>query len=87
VWPRALPWVALVLLVLVAFLNIAGYNAGWWFVLPVGLAVVGLVFALRARRWRDVVASALVVLAVPVWFVVLIFLFHSVRLDNNAFSP
>jgi hypothetical protein len=33
------------------------------------------------------VASAVVVLAVPVWFVVLIFLFHSVRLDNNAFSP
>jgi len=79
--------VALVLLVLVALLNVAGYNAGWWFVLPVGLAVVGLVFALKARRWRDVVVSAVVVLAIPVWFLALILLFRSVRLDNNSFSP
>jgi ABC-type antimicrobial peptide transport system permease subunit len=71
----------------VALLNVSGYNAGWWFVLPVGLALVGLVFAVQARRWRDVVVSAVVVLAIPLFLLALILLFQSVRLDNNSFSP
>jgi len=86
-WTRALPWVALILLVVVALVNMAGYFAGEWFVLPVGLALVALVFAVQARRRLDIVVSALVIGAIPLWFVGLIFLIQFVQLPNNSFSP
>ncbi len=86
-WTRALPWVALVLLVAVALLNLGGYPYGGFFVLPVGLALVALVLAVKARERLDIVVSALVVVAVPLWFLTLMFLFQFVRLDNGSFSP
>lgn len=86
-WTRALPWVALVLLVVVALVNLGGYFAGEWFVLPVGLALVALVFAVQARRRRDIVVSALVIVAIPLWFLGLIFLVQFVQLPKNSFSP
>jgi len=86
-WTRALPWVALALLVVVALVNMAGYFAGGWFVLPVGLALVAMVFAVQARRRLDIVVSALVIGAIPVWFLGLIFLIQFVQLPNNSFSP
>lgn len=86
-WTRALPWVALVLLVVVALVNLGGYFAGEWFVLPVGLALVALVFAVQARRRLDILVSALVIVAIPLWFLGLIFLIQFVQLPNNSFSP
>jgi hypothetical protein len=86
-WTRWLPWLALALFVLAVLLNGAGYPFAWWFVLPVGLGVVGLVFAVKARRRVDVVVSVLVVLALPVWVLILIVGIQFVRLPNNAFSP
>ncbi len=86
-WTRALPWVALLLFVVVALLNLGGYPDGVLFVLPVVLALVALVFAVQARRWLDIVVSALVVAAIPLWFLALILMFQSVHLNNNSFSP
>lgn len=78
---------ALVLLVVGALVNLGGYFAGEWFVLPVGLAIVALVFAVQARRRLDIVVSALVIAAIPLWFLALIFMFQFVRLGNSSFSP
>jgi hypothetical protein len=57
------------------------------FVLPVGLALVALVVAVQARRRLDIVVSALVVVAIPLWFLALIFMFQFVHLNNSSFSP
>ncbi len=78
---------ALVLLVVVALVNLGGYYAGEWFVLPVGLALVALFLAVQARRRLDIVVSALVIAAIPLWFLTLIFLLQFVHLENNSFSP
>jgi hypothetical protein len=89
-WTQALPWVALVLLVVLALENLAGNPYGLplaYFVLPVGLALVALVLAVQARRWLDIVVSALVVVAIPLWFLALILMFQFVHLDNRSFSP
>jgi hypothetical protein len=79
--------VALVLLVVVALVNLGGYYAGEWFVLPVGLALVALFLAVQARRRLDIVVSALVIAAIPLWFLTLIFVLQFVHLENNSFSP
>ena len=86
-WTRFLSWIALALFIFVALLNVYGQPDGWWFVLPVGLAVVALVIGVRARRRWDIVISAVVVLAVPVWFAGLLVLIQFVHLPNDAFSP
>jgi hypothetical protein len=87
-WTRALPWLALALLVVVAIVNAGGGPWAGWFVVPVGLALIALVFALRARRWLDVVVSAFVVLAIPLWLLGIVFLLQFTHpLDNNSFSP
>jgi hypothetical protein len=86
-WTRALPWAALILLVVVALVNVGGYFAGEWFVLPIGLALVALVIAVQARRRLDIVVSALVIVAMPLWLLGLIFMFQLVHLGSNSFSP
>jgi hypothetical protein len=59
-----------------------------WFVLPIGLAIVSLIVAVRARRRLDIVISALVLAAIPLWLLALIVLFQFTSpLSNNAFSP
>jgi hypothetical protein len=86
-WTRFLSWIALALFIVVALLNLSGQPDGWWFLLPVGLALVGLVIGVRARRRWDIVISGLVVLALPVWLLGLLILIQFVRLPNDAFSP
>jgi len=80
--------VALALFILVALINIAGFFASWWFLLPVGLAIVSLVVGIVARRRVDIVLSALIILALPVWLLGIIVLVGLSRpLSNNSFSP
>jgi hypothetical protein len=82
--------VSLVLLVVLALENLGGNPYGLslgLFVLPVGLALVALVVAVQARRRLDIVVSALVVVAIPLWFLALIFMFQFVHLNNSSFSP
>jgi hypothetical protein len=87
-WTRALPWLALGLMVVATLRNVAGYNAASWYVPPVLLALVAVFFAVRARRWVDFAVSAFVVLAIPLWLLGIIVLFHFAGpLPNNAFSP
>jgi hypothetical protein len=86
-WTRFLSWIALALFIFVALLNSSGQPDGWWFVVPVGLAVVAFVIAVRARRRWDIVISTVVVLALPVWLVGLLVLIQFLHLPNNAFSP
>jgi hypothetical protein len=87
-WSQFLSWIALALFVVVALLNASGAQASWWFVLPVGIALVALVVGVRARRRLDVVVSALVVLAIPVWLLGIIVLLQFAHpLSNNSFSP
>jgi hypothetical protein len=86
-WIPALPWLALALLVFAAIVNAGGGPWAGFFVPPVGLALVALVFAVRARRWLDVAVSAFVVLALPLWLLGLLFLIQFVHLENNSFSP
>ncbi len=79
---------ALALFILVALINIAGFFASWWFLLPVGLAIVSLVVGIVARRRVDIVLSALIILALPVWLLGIIVLVGLSRpLSNNSFSP
>lgn len=81
---------SLVLLVVLALENLGGNPYGLslgLFVLPVGLALVALVVAVQARRRLDIVVSALVVVAIPLWFLALIFMFQFVHLNNSSFSP
>jgi ABC-type dipeptide/oligopeptide/nickel transport system permease component len=54
---------------------------------PAGLALVGLALAIKARRWVDIVVSALVIAAFPVWLLALIFLIQFVQLPDNSFAP
>ena len=57
------------------------------FAVPIGLAIVGLVFAVRARRWLDIVVSPLVIAAIPLFFLALIVLFRFAGpFPSNAFS-
>jgi hypothetical protein len=89
-WTQWLPWAALALFIFVALINIAGFFAPWWFLLPVGLAMVSLVFGIVARRRVDIVLSALIVLALPLWLlgiIVLLALSPNPFFENNAFSP
>jgi hypothetical protein len=86
-WTRALPWVALVLLIVVALLNLDGYPAGGLFVVPIALALIALVVAVRARSRLDIVVSGLVIAAIPLWFLVLILMFQFVHLGNSSFAP
>jgi len=80
--------VALALFVLVALINIAGFFASWWFLLPVALAIVSLVVGVVARRPVDIVVSALIILALPVWLLgMIVLLALSPPLSNNSFSP
>ena len=79
---------ALALFILVALINIAGYFASWWFVLPVALACVALVTGLLAHRRVDIVLSALIILALPIWLLgIIVLLGLSHPLANNSFSP
>ncbi len=79
---------ALALFILVALINIAGFFASWWFLLPVGLAIVSLVVGIVARRRVDIVLSALIILALPVWLLgIIVLLALSPPLSNNSFSP
>ena len=66
---------ALALFSLAALINIAGYNAASTFLFPVGLAVVSLVIGIAARRRVDIVLSALIILAIPLFFLGIIVLF------------
>lgn len=86
-WTQFLSWVALALFILVALLNVSGYPFAWWFALPVGLAIVALVIGIRARKRLDIVLSALIVVAIPLWFLADVFLLSFMRLANNSFSP
>jgi hypothetical protein len=80
--------VALALFILVALINIAGFFASWWFLLPVGLAIVSLVVGIVARRRVDIVLSALIILTLPIWLLGIIVLLALARpLSNNSFSP
>lgn len=76
-WTRALPWVALVLLIVVALLNLDGYPAGGLFVVPIA----------RARSRLDIVVSGLVIAAIPLWFLVLILMFQFAHRGNSSFAP
>ena len=79
---------SLALFIIVALINIAGFFASWWFLLPVGLAIVSLVVGVVARRRVDIVLSALIVLALPVWLLgIIVLLALSPPLSNNSFSP
>lgn len=79
---------ALSLLILVAAINLGGGPWSNLFALPIGLAIVGLVFAVRAHRRLDIVVSSLVIAAIPLFFLGLIVLFHFAGpFPNNAFSP
>ncbi|HEX9100361.1 MAG TPA: hypothetical protein VF956_12805 [Candidatus Dormibacteraeota bacterium] len=74
---------ALALFVVVTLINIAGYFASWWYLLPVGLAIVSLVLGIMARRRVDIVVSALIILALPLWLVAIIVLLGLVPPSNN----
>ena len=81
---------ALALFILAALINIAGYNASSAFLYPVGLAIVSLVVGILARRRVDIVLSALIILALPLWLLGILVLFAlspSPFFENNAFSP
>ncbi|HYR53698.1 MAG TPA: hypothetical protein VEQ13_02145 [Methylomirabilota bacterium] len=79
---------SLALFIIVALFNIAGFFASWWFLLPVGLAIVSLVGGIVARRRVDIVLSALIILALPVWLLgIIVLLALSPLLSNNSFSP
>ncbi len=85
-----MPWLALGLLVLLALDNLAGNPYGlplWLFAVPVLLAVVALVLAVRAERKLDVVVSSLVVIAIPLWLGALVVLFRLVHFQGGDFSP
>jgi hypothetical protein len=87
---RAFPWIALLLLVIIVLEKLAGdpYRLpDGLFALPVGLAIVGLVVAVRAQWRPGIVLSILVIVAIPIWFAALVFLFQFVHIDNNSFSP
>ena len=89
-WSRALPWVALGLLALLAYENLSDNPFGlplWLFSVPVLLAVVSMVVAVREERIVGVLVSGLVIIAIPLWFVVLVLLFHFVSLKGTDFSP
>jgi hypothetical protein len=76
--------VALALFIFVTLINLTGIFASWWFVLPVALAVVSLVVGILARRRVDIVLSALIILAIPVFFLGIIVLFAlAPPLGNN----
>jgi hypothetical protein len=78
----------LALFILVALINIAGFFASWWFLLPVALAIVSLVVGIVARRRVDIIVSALIILALPVWLLgIIVLLALSPPLSNNSFSP
>jgi len=80
--------VSLALFIIVALINIAGFFASWWFLLPVALAIVSLVVGIVARRRVDIVLSALIILAIPVWLLgIIVLLALSRPLSNNSFSP
>jgi hypothetical protein len=80
--------VALALFILVALINIAGFFGSWWFLLPVALAIISLVIGIVARRRVDIVLSALIILALPVWLLgIIVLLALSPPLSNNSFSP
>lgn len=64
-----------------------GYPFAWWFVVPVGMALFALVVAVQARRRLDIVVSALVIVAIPMWFLALIVMFQFVHLGNGSFAP
>ena len=79
---------SLALFIIVALINIAGFFASWWFLLPVALAIVSLVVGIVARRRVDIVLSALIILAIPVWLLgIIVLLALSRPLSNNSFSP
>jgi hypothetical protein len=79
--------VALALFIFVTLINIAGFFASWWFLLPVGLAIASLVIGIAARRRVDIVLSALIILAIPIWILGIIVLLGVTRpLDNNSFT-
>lgn len=76
------------MLILVALINIAGFFASWWFLLPVALALISLVVGIVTRRRMDIVVSALIILALPVWLLgIIVLLALSPPLSNNSFSP
>ncbi len=78
---------ALALFIFVTLINVAGFFASWWFLLPVGLAVVSLVIGIAARRRVDIVLSALIILAIPIWILGIIVVIGVTRpLDNNSFT-
>jgi hypothetical protein len=89
-WTQSLAWVALFLFILAALINIAGYNASSAFICPVGLAIMSLVIGIAARRRVDIVLSALIILAIPLFFLGIVVLFAlspNPVLNNNSFSP
>src|SRR5260370_42457503 len=72
---------------LAALINISGQNASSAFLFPVGLAVVSLVIGIAARRRVDIVLSALIILAMPIWILGIIVVIGVTRpLDNNSFT-
>ena len=78
---------ALALFIFVTAINIAGFFASWWFLLPVALAIVSLVVGIVARRRVDIVLSALIVLAIPLFFLgIIVLLALSPPLNNNSFT-
>jgi hypothetical protein len=82
--------VALALFIFVTLINVAGFFASWWYLLPVALAIVSLVIGIVARRRVDIVLSALILLAIPLFFLGIVVLFAlspKPILDNNSFSP
>jgi predicted membrane protein len=61
-------------------------GTGELFALPVVLAVVALVFAVRARRRLDMLVSALVIAAIPLWILAIIVAFQFMGpLPDNSF--
>jgi hypothetical protein len=79
--------VALALFMFVTLINIAGFFASWWFLLPVALAIVSLVVGIVARRRVDIVLSALIILALPLWLLgIIVLLALSPPLANNSFT-
>lgn len=71
----------------VTLINIAGFFASWWFLLPVALAIVSLVVGIVARRRVDIVLSALIILALPLWLLgIIVLLALSPPLANNSFT-
>lgn len=81
-----MPWIALALLAALAWEDLLDNPHGfplWWFAVPVLLAILSIIVAVREARILDIVVSALVIIAIPVWFAALVVLLHLVTLKGS----